>query len=310
MSTRPTIAVGVPVFNGARFLGAGIAALLAQTRVPDQIVIADNASTDDSLSLARALAAAEPRIRVITSDVNLGAARNFNRLVDATDADLFAWAPADDLWTPDLLAAQEAALADPGVVGAYGDTVYIDADGAETGRPDPVVWSDAPDAPTRIRELLRGDPFHSHLHVCSPVVGLLRRDALLETRRIQPFGGSDKALIVELALRGRLTPVTPVIHRRRHAEASVTANPDADSRRRWFDPSSQGPATPTSSLFGAMIGATRRAPLSTGERVRITAEILRWLTTDNGLRASGGEMKMRLRWRLGVAAARVRRPRG
>ena len=196
------------------------------------------------------------------------------------------------------------------MVGAYGDTVYIDADGAETGRPDPVVWHDAADAPTRIRELLRGDPFHSHLHVCSPVVGLLRRDALLETGRIRPFGGSDKALIVELALRGRLTPVGPVIYRRRHAEASVTANPDAQSRRRWFDPDSEGPATPTSSLFGAMLDATRRVPLPLGERAKVTAEILRWLTTDNGLRVSGGEMKMRLRWQLGVAAARVRRRRG
>jgi glycosyltransferase involved in cell wall biosynthesis len=295
MTTRPTIAIGVPVYNGEAFLAECIESLLGQSRPPDEIIIADNCSTDATLEIARSYESEQP-VRVVTSDVNRGAAQNFNRLVDLTDSDLFAWAAADDTSSPGLFAAQEAALEDPTVSCAYGDLTYIDAAGDTCGRPDVVGWTDADDAPTRVRELLTRDQFHSHLHVCGPVFGLLRRRDLLETGRIRPFGGSDKALIVELAMRGRLTAVAPVIHRRKHPASSVVANPDAQSRRKWFDPTLEGPATPEWSLLTAMLRSAQRAPLSRRDRAAVVAEILRWSRRNRGWRVIGGEVRHRMWW--------------
>jgi glycosyltransferase involved in cell wall biosynthesis len=295
MGARTTIAIGVPVYNGEAFLADCIESLLAQSRPPDEIIISDNCSTDSTLEIARSYEC-EPSVRVVTSEINRGAAPNFNRLVDLTDADLFAWSAADDTSSPDLFAAQEAALEDPSVSCAYGELVYIDAHGNTCGRPDPVRWTDADDAPTRVRELLAEDQFHSHLHVCGPVFGLLRRRELAETGRIRPFGGSDKALIVELAMRGRLTEVPPVIHRRQHPASSVVANPDAQSRRKWFDPTLAGPATPEWSLFTAMLQSARRTQLTRRDRAAITAEILRWSRRNRGWRVIGGEVRHRLWW--------------
>jgi len=305
MIGRHRVTVGVPVYNGEEFLAECIQSLLAQTRPPDQIIIADNASTDSSLEIAHRFAA-EPTVEIVANETNVGAAPNFNRLVDLADGDLFAWLPADDTWSSDLLAAQVRALNDPTVVCAFGDLAYIDSESAVSGRPDPVDWTDSPHPESRVAELLAANEFRSHLHVCGPVLGLVRRDQLLRSGRIRPFGGSDKALIVELALHGRLTPVAPVIYRRQHPESSVVANPDDDSRRTWFDPSLKGPATPTLSLLRAMLGATRNAPLNRRQRAAVTAEIGRWSGRGHRPRVLAGELRRRVKWQSARRVAALR----
>ena len=270
-------AVGVPVWNGEKYLETCVAALLSQSVPPDEILISDNASTDGTARIAAGLASSEPRVRVVRNDTNLGAAANYNRLVTETDSDLFGWAPYDDVWSETLIeCAKRAFAADNDVVVAYGRTEYIDVRGDSDGAPEPAIWSDAHDPVTRFRELF-ADPVRSHLHVCTPVLGVMRRSVLEDTGLIQPFGGSDKVLIAELALRGRLTQVDAAFYRRRHAESSVRANPDAESRRRWFDSKAHGPAMPVSRLGFAFSRAVWSAPLGIRDRVQCGLVLGSWL---------------------------------
>ncbi|MEZ5245303.1 MAG: glycosyltransferase family 2 protein [Acidimicrobiales bacterium] len=299
-----SVSVGVPVWNGERYLEACVAGLLGQTRPPDEILISDNASTDGTAALADGLAAAEPTVRVVRHAENVGAAGNFNGLVTRGDAELFAWCPHDDVWSPHLLAELIAAHDEPGVAIAYGAPHFIDADGEPAGEPEPAIWTDRDDPIDRLRELF-ADPIRSHLHVCNPVLGLMRRDLLIDTGVIRPYGGSDKVLIVEMALRGRLVPVDAAFHRRLHETSSVKANPDGESRRRWFDPNATGPALPESRLLGGFWSAVSDAPLTPAQRRSARRVLLSWARQGRRPRVLLGEARRWAAWRAQRAVATV-----
>ncbi|MDW3221073.1 MAG: glycosyltransferase family 2 protein [Acidimicrobiales bacterium] len=286
----PTVSIGVPLWNAEDYVEEALASLLGQSRRPDEIVVSDNASTDKSLDIVRGIAAAEPSIRVIRQPENLGAAANFNILATESDGDLFAWLAADDVWAEDLLAGYVRAHQTEDIAVAYGTSYYIDEEGARAGAPETAIWSDATNPVDRIADLL-ADPVRSHFHVCHPVFGLCRRSLLLDTGLIRGFGGSDKALIFELALRGRLTQVPEAFLRRRHPRSSVPANPDAVSRRNWFDRRARGAPMPVARLAAALLAATVRAPIPARDRLTVARRLIAWLMSDRRPRIMGGEVK-------------------
>jgi glycosyltransferase involved in cell wall biosynthesis len=77
---RPRVSIGVPVFNGERFLAETLDSLLNQTFSDLEVVISDNASTDQTEEICRAYAAHDARIRYYRNDVNRRAAWNHNRV--------------------------------------------------------------------------------------------------------------------------------------------------------------------------------------------------------------------------------------
>src|ERR1700754_708341 len=102
--TVPTISVGMPVYNGERYLRDTIGAILAQTFTDFELIISDNASTDGSSAICAEFAQRDPRIRYVRQEINRGAAANFRYVLDAARAPFFVWAGADDMRSPDFLA--------------------------------------------------------------------------------------------------------------------------------------------------------------------------------------------------------------
>ena len=80
-SPAPTLSVGLPVYNGERYLAESLDALLAQTYADFELIISDNASTDGTAEICREYAARDPRIRYVRQPVNVGAGPNHNLLV-------------------------------------------------------------------------------------------------------------------------------------------------------------------------------------------------------------------------------------
>ncbi len=110
-----TIGVVIPVRNGARYLPEALASLHEQERVPDEVVVVDDGSTDDSGDIARAAGAQVIRIE----SLGIGAARNIGAEVLSTT--MITFLDADDRFPPDRLARQEQALqADPELDGVVG----------------------------------------------------------------------------------------------------------------------------------------------------------------------------------------------
>jgi glycosyltransferase involved in cell wall biosynthesis len=101
------VSVVVPVFNGERFLSDAIGSILAQAHRPLQVLVVDDGSTDGTADLARAFG---PPVEY-SSQANGGAAAARNTGVRRAAGRWLAFLDADDLWTPDKLQRQLAALA-------------------------------------------------------------------------------------------------------------------------------------------------------------------------------------------------------
>lgn len=133
-----SISIVVQSYNFAPYLGEAIRSVLAlRGPAPDEIVVLDDASTDDSSAIARAFE--DPRLRVIVNERNLGAAETFNRAFAETRGEFVARLDGDDRYRPDCLAHATAAFArHPEAVAVYGCIEMIDPEGRLTlsGRHD------------------------------------------------------------------------------------------------------------------------------------------------------------------------------
>jgi len=107
----PLVSVVTPVWNAAATLGAAVASVRAQSLGDWEMILVDDGSTDGSRALARGLAAADPRLRVLARADNGGAAAARNDGIRAARGRLIAFLDADDRWYPDKLARQTAFMA-------------------------------------------------------------------------------------------------------------------------------------------------------------------------------------------------------
>jgi glycosyltransferase involved in cell wall biosynthesis len=116
--------IAVPCYNYGRFLRDCVASVLDQGTADVRVLIIDNASTDNSVEIARALAAKDRRISVSAHATNLGPHASFNEGVDWASADYFMILCSDDLLVPGALASMVAAMdRDPRTSFAYGNDV-------------------------------------------------------------------------------------------------------------------------------------------------------------------------------------------
>ncbi|MDR7898959.1 glycosyltransferase family 2 protein [Thermosynechococcus sp. JY1334] len=96
----PKVSIGMPVYNGEKFIRDALDSLLAQTFTDFELIISDNASTDQTEAICREYAAKDKRIRYVRQAQNLGAAANFKYVLDEARGEYFMGAAADDKWDP------------------------------------------------------------------------------------------------------------------------------------------------------------------------------------------------------------------
>lgn len=90
--------IGMPVFNGEKYVEQAIDSLLKQSYQDWQLLISDNCSTDKTLEICQRKAQDDQRISVFCQSDNIGAMNNFKFLVEQSSGEYFMWAAADDLW--------------------------------------------------------------------------------------------------------------------------------------------------------------------------------------------------------------------
>lgn len=295
MSGRPTVTVGIPVFNGERFLEAAVESILRQDLVDIEVVVADNGSDDRTEAICQAYAAREPRLSYHRSPVNRGATWNYNRLPPLARAPYFKWAAHDDLLAPTFLrSCVEALEASPDTVVAYPRTLLIDSRGQVTDD-EFVDGLDLRDGSplTRFRRYMH------HVGEQHPVFGVMRTEALRGTGLIANCWGGDQVLLAELMLRGRIDEVPERLFLRRyHSGTSLVASRTPAEVARWHDPSWRGrTAMPRSRLTVEMLKVAAGAPIPAMTRARCAAAVLTdWLPHYG--RVIGGEVKRTVRTRF------------
>lgn len=210
----PRVSIGMPVFEAGVGLGTALDGLLSQTFGDFELVISDNASSDDTEEICRAYAAEDPRIRYHRQDVNVGAIPNFNNVLELARGEYFMWAAHDDRWEPRYVERMVGLLdRDPGAVLAHAGFDNVTVDGRQTK-----VFSDVhrlgreEDPTERALGVLR---FPEELGKANLVYGLLRTELLRELggfRVHTPEGwGSDYHLVFELAWLGRFASVEEIL---------------------------------------------------------------------------------------------------
>jgi glycosyltransferase involved in cell wall biosynthesis len=205
VESTPTVSIGIPVFNGGRMLRQALDSLLAQTFTDFEIVISDNASTDETQEICEQYAAADPRIRYYRNDTNLGARPNFNRVFELSRGEFFRWNSHDDWVAPAYIERCVSALRhDPEAVACYTGMSRVREDGTVKG-----VWSGHDWAGSR-SQLKR---YHDSLWIMRyhPIYGMFRASVLRQSDLLPNCPTPDRITLVQVGLIGRFTHVDELL---------------------------------------------------------------------------------------------------
>ena len=268
----PRVSIGLPVYNGENFIRDALDSILAQSYDDFELIISDNASTDGTQAICRDYAARDQRIRYYCNRVNLGAAKNFNRVLALASGEYFKWAAHDDVLDPSYLAKCVTALdSDPSIVLCHSKTKFIDERGRLISLSSERLAFGARRPHERFREMTLAK------HGCFQAFGLMRTVTLRQTPGIGGYTASDRVLLAELALHGRFCEIPEhLFARRNHAGQSIIAF-DYRDRLAWFDPSRAGKLRmETWSCLGKYYVAIMRVPLRWHDRMRCFLSIAKW----------------------------------
>jgi glycosyltransferase involved in cell wall biosynthesis len=133
MTTTPhTLSVVMATFNGEAFIEAQLDSILRQTRLPNEIVISDDGSTDTTLAIVQRMKTQAPQSvswKVVTNKAPLGVAGNFQSAATLASGDLIALADQDDWWVPGKLHTLEDVLVKKNALLVHSDAELVDEAG-------------------------------------------------------------------------------------------------------------------------------------------------------------------------------------
>jgi glycosyltransferase involved in cell wall biosynthesis len=127
----PRISVVMTTYNGAAFIAEQIQSILNQTYADFELLIADDGSTDDTVSVLNRYAAHDGRIKLLCNSRNIGLHKNLEKALRLTRGEFIAIADQDDVWVSDKLERLLNAMA--GWAAVYSDSQLVDQGGASLG---------------------------------------------------------------------------------------------------------------------------------------------------------------------------------
>ena len=230
---KPMVSVGLPLYNAEEYLRVALDSLLSQTFTDFELIISDNASTDDTEKICREYMARDDRISYSRNEKNVGGSRNFNRVFDLSSGKYFRWAAHDDLVAPTYLERCVSVMeADPDVVLCHSKSAKIDVEGKVFGNYDAEMRLGSVHPHVRFGDMV------NVRHFCTTIFGLMRREILAKTPLMGLYIGSDRNLLAEIALHGKVHEIPEYLFfRRDHPRASVRRIPNYRERLSWFDTS-------------------------------------------------------------------------
>lgn len=124
------ISVCMATYNGARYLAPQLASIIAQLEPDDEVVVVDDASTDDTAQLLRTLG--DARVRIHRNERNLGHVQSFSRALSLARHDLLFMSDQDDVWLAGRVARMKQGLSRQDSWVLSSNTTFIDANGEPT----------------------------------------------------------------------------------------------------------------------------------------------------------------------------------
>ena len=181
---QPLVTIGMPIFNGAQYLAEAIESALAQDYSAIEIVISDNASTDDTASIARRYAERDPRVTYVRQETHLGSVIHFDRVRGLGRGKYFTWLAHDDLLSDARYVSTVVAYLEqhPDVVACASDFYILSHElpGGMASQELPNLYEDRPWEETRRDFFVWPQNASSYA-----IYSMFRRDALARTPMIQ-----------------------------------------------------------------------------------------------------------------------------
>ena len=129
------ISVAMCTYNGADFLPAQLESILAQSRKPDQIVVCDDGSTDETRALLQKFEKQSPDVILLRfNKKNLGSIKNFEQAIRLCNGDVIALSDQDDIWRHDKLQLIEQAFSKSSTGVVFSDADIVDENLKPLGR--------------------------------------------------------------------------------------------------------------------------------------------------------------------------------
>jgi glycosyltransferase involved in cell wall biosynthesis len=265
----PLVTIGMPVYNGERYLRGALSSLLAQDYSNFELIISDNNSQDGTESICREFQATDPRIRYNRHSENHGAPWNFKFVVEEAQGDYFMWAAHDDEWGPTYVGKCLKTLrSHPEAVLCCTEVKFIDAE----GNPSPYLVGfknlETPGMPAvrRIHTLIARVGWYA-------IYGLMPTEAIRSVRALgRGVFGFDVIFTLELMLMGEIVKVHEPLFFYRIVKPKTAADFQAD-----FNSESK-PEAPTpipyTELATNLLKVVYRSALSPEEKLAAFADFL------------------------------------
>ena len=213
----PHLSIGLPVFNGEKYLSQALDSLLNQTYTDFELIISDNASTDRTPQICREYARKDNRIVYHRRQINLGGPANYNHTFNLACGEYFKWAAHDDVVAKEYLESCINVLnSDSSIVLCHSKVGCIDEAGALVGDYDGRTL-------TKINSIKPHERFADMINqrnTCWAIHGVMRASCLRKTSLHGDYIDGDRNLLAELSLMGRMIEIPKHLFLRRdHPEA-------------------------------------------------------------------------------------------
>lgn len=268
-----TVTIGMPVYNGAKYIQSTLQSLLNQTFSDFSILICDDGSTDGTLDICQAFAARDKRIKIIKNETRLGGARNFNKTFDLSEGEFFMWASQDDIFHPDYIAKCLKKLQEsPDCILALSEIDFIDEYGNSRGAVDySNIGTAGMPIEMRIREVFRRVGWWA-------IYGIIRPEMLRQTKMYRSEFAGDVVLIVDMLLQGNMAKVEEPLFFYRLPLNSGTVEQNLQS----IDHTKKLPDKPYTAFLQSVIRCIAESDHSVEDKLK-TINVLIWtIANENG----------------------------
>jgi len=227
------VSIGVPVYNGERYLAQALESMRSQTYGNFEVIISDNGSTDRTQEICQKYVCLDSRFRYYRNQANIGVARNFNRVFELSSGEYFKWWAYDDLCAPTYLERCVSVLEnEPSVMVCHTMTGIIDQNSKLIGYYDDLL---------HFRSTMPWWRFYNYLFrpagLWNAIYGVIRSSEFGKTPLHGDYLGADQVLLGELVLRGEVHRIPENLFLRRgHPEQFWRGKASLSKMLSWFNP--------------------------------------------------------------------------
>jgi glycosyltransferase involved in cell wall biosynthesis len=265
---KPRVSIGMPVFNGEKYIEEALDSILNQTFSDFELIISDNASTDRTELICHEYASKDSRLHYYRNDKNIGGPKNYNRVFELSSGEYFKWAAYDDVLAPDFLRIDQYGK----FLGYYNEGI--------------LKRIDSPKPHERFRDLI------GLWYTTTPFHGVYRASLFAQSQRHGTYIGADRNLVAELSLMGRIYQIPECLFFWREHPSSYTSmfygeiREDTMARLRveaaWWNEEA-GTYFPHWKNCIEYFRSVNRVPLQLSEKLLCYKQILDWIIKEGRL---------------------------